>query len=172
MKHRKTNTSTFGLKYGPRKALMRNLVSVLVDKERIKTTLPKARAIKPIVEKAITLGRKGSLHARRILLTKYPNKNTVSKIMNHLSPRFQNRPGGYTRIIKLGLRKGDQAKKVFLEFVDYTFTPKPSKEEKAKQKASKEFQKTRRLTARKLQKQKKTFRSLQRKARHTQRTNH
>ncbi len=169
MKHRKTNTSTFGLKYGPRKALLRGLVNSLVEKERIKTTLPKAKSIRPLVEKAITLGCKGSLHSRRVLLAKYPNKKTVSKIVNDLSKRFKDRPGGYTRIIKLGHRKGDQAQKALIEFVDYQFIPKPTKEEKAKQKASKEFQKTRHLMAKKIKEKKKTLRSIQKESRRVNR---
>ena len=165
MKHRQTKTSTFGLKYGPRKALFRGLINSLVEKERIKTTLPRAKSIKPIVEKAITLGRKGSLHSRRVLLSKYPNKKTVSKIVDDLSKRFKDRPGGYTRIIKLGYRKGDQAQKALIEFVDYQFVPKPTKEEREKQKASKEFQKTRRLMAKKIDEKKKTLRTIQKKSR-------
>ena len=95
------------------KALLRGLVRALVEQERIKTTLPRAKRIRPLVEKAITLGRKGTLHSRRVLLAKYPNKKTVSKILDDLSKRFQDRPGGYTRIVKLGNRKGDQASKGF-----------------------------------------------------------
>ena len=165
MRHRKINTSTFGLKYGPRKALLRGLVRALVEQERIKTTLPRAKRIRPLVEKAITLGRKGTLHSRRVLLAKYPNKKTVSKILDDLSKRFQDRPGGYTRIVKLGNRKGDQASKALIEFVDYQFVPKLTKEEKDKQKASKEFRKTRRLMARKREDKKKTLRSIQKKSR-------
>ena len=165
MKHRKTNTSTFGLKYGPRKALLRGLINSLVEKERIKTTLLKAKRVKPLVEKAITLGRKSSLHSRRVLLAKYPNKKTVSKIVDDLSKRFKDRPGGYTRIIKLGYRKGDQAQKALIEFVDYHFIPKPTKEEKDKKKASKEYQKTRRLMAKKRDEKKKVLRSIQKESR-------
>ena len=169
MRHRKTNTSTFGLKYGPRKALLRGLIYSLVAKGRIKTTLPRAKRIRPLVEKAITLGQKGSLHARRILLSKYPDKVTVSKILSDLSIRFKERPGGYTRIIKLGKRKGDQASKALIEFVDYQFSPKPTKEEKEKYKASKEFQKSRRLRAKKRAEKKKTLRSIQKQSRRTNR---
>ena len=165
MRHRKTNTSTFGLKKGPRKALLRGLVNSLVARERIKTTLPRAKRIKPLVEKAITLGQKGTVHSRRVLLSKYPNKNTVSKILSDLSVRFKDRPGGYTRIIKLGNRKGDQASKALIEFVDYQFTPKPTKEEKEKYKASKEFQQSRRLLTKKREEKKKTLRSIQKQSR-------
>ena len=161
MRHRKTKTSTFGLKYGPRKALLRGLVYSLVEKERIKTTLPRAKSIRPLVEKAITLGRDKSLHSRRLLLAKYPNKKTVAKIVDDLSQRFKDRPGGYTRIVKLGYRSGDQAQKALIEFVDYQFVPKPTKEEKEKYKASKEYQKARHLQAKKQKEKKKTLRTIQ-----------
>ena len=165
MKHRKIKTSSFGLNPGPRKALLRGLVYSLVEKERIKTTLQRAKSIRPLVEKAITLGAKNSLHSRRVLLSKYPNKKAVEKIIKDLAPRFKDRPGGYTRIVKLGTRKGDQAFKALIEFVDYQFVPKPSKEEKAKYKASKEFQKFRRLQAKKKNEKKKTLRRIQSRSR-------
>ncbi len=165
MRHRRKNVRSFGLKSGPRKALLRGLVCSLVEKERIKTTLPRAKSLRPLVEKAITLGRKGGIHSRRTLLAKYPQNKTVSKIVNDLSQRFQKRPGGYTRIVKLGLRKGDQAQKALIEFVDYQFAPKPTKEEKDKYKASKEFQKIRRVAAKKRGSKKKDLRLIQKKSR-------
>ena len=161
MKHRKTNTSAFGLRYGPRRALLKGLVNSLIERERIKTTLPRAKSIRPLVEKAITLGRKNSLHARRLLLAKYSNKKTAGKIIDDLSKRFKDRPGGYTRIVKLGYRRGDQAQKALIEFVDYQFAPKPTKEEKEKYKAGKEFQKTRRLQIKKKKERKKTLNHIQ-----------
>ena len=157
MRHRKTKTSTFGLKYGPRRALLKGLVNSLVEKERIKTTLPRAKSLRPLVEKAITLGRKNSLHARRLILSRYSNKKTAKKIMDDLSKRFKDRPGGYTRIVKLGFRKGDQAQKALIEFVDYQFVPKLTKEDKEKYKASKEFQKMRHKQIKKKEKRKKTL---------------
>ena len=165
MKHRKTKTSSFGLKQGPRKALLKGLVNHLIEKERIKTTLPRAKSIKPLVEKAITLGRKNSLHARRLLIAKYSSQKTASKIVNDLSKRFKDRPGGYTRIIKLGFRSGDQAQKALIEFVDYQFVPKATKEEKEKYKASKEFQKIRQTQAKKKAEIKKTLNQIQLKSR-------
>ena len=169
MKHRKTKTRTFGLRYGPRKALLRGLLYSLIEKERIKTTLSRAKSLRPLVEKAITLGRPADLHSRRVLLAKYPNKKTVSKIVNDLSKRFKDRQGGYTRIVKLGYRKGDQAQKALIEFVDHQFKSKPTKEEKQKQKASPEFQKTRHLVAKRLSLKKKTLRKIQIKSRRTNR---
>ena len=165
MRHRKIKTSTFGLKYGPRKALLRGLVYSLVEKERIKTTFTRAKALRPLVERAVTLSRKNSLHSRRVLLAKYPHKKTVSKIVDDLSQRFKDRAGGYTRIIKLGNRKGDQAQKALIEFVDFKFTPKPGKEEKDKYKASKEFRQLKRLETKKKDRKRKTLRKIQAKSR-------
>jgi large subunit ribosomal protein L17 len=98
---------------------MRGLVSSLVEHERIKTTLPKAKELRRHVERAITAGRKGDVAATRNLMSKYPNRETVSKIVNDLSTRFKERAGGYTRILKLGPRPGDGAPMAFIEFVDY-----------------------------------------------------
>ena len=108
MRHRK-QVKHFSRKPGARKALIRGLVTSLVEHERIRTTLPKAKELRRHVEKAITLGQDGSLHRRRNLLSKYPNEETVHKLMSDLSPRFKDRPGGYTRIMKLGPRPGDGA---------------------------------------------------------------
>ena len=161
MRHNKTNTTTFGLKAGPRKSLVKGLVLSLVEQERIKTTLQKAKVIRPLVEKAITLGRKGDVQARRLLLSKYNNKDMVQKIVNDLSPRFKDRKGGYTRIVKLGNRKGDASPKALIEFVDYEFKPALSKEEKDKMKASKEHNKARKVMDRKRQSKKKHLRKIQ-----------
>lgn len=166
MRHRKKNCSSFGLKSGPRKALMRGLLRALVEHERIKTTLPRAKALRPLAEKAITLGKRGRennslLAARRLILSKYPFKKTAAKIMDDLSLRFKSRPGGYTRIVKLGNRQGDQAPKALIEFVDFKCAPPPTKEEKEKRKASKEYKKERRLSAKKTNKKRKTLRKIQ-----------
>ena len=119
MRHNKKYNPSFGRHRGPRKALLRGLVQSLVQHERIKTTLPKAKTLRPLVEKAITMGKRGDVHSRRLLLSRYPNKTTVEKIIEDLAPRFQGRQGGYTRIIKLGFRAGDQAPLAYIEFVDY-----------------------------------------------------
>ena len=118
MRHR-ARVSTFGRKTGPRKALLRGLVTSLVEHGRIKTTLAKAKELRIHAEKAITVGKKEGLHARRLLLARYPNEKTVSTIMDDLAPRFKTRAGGYTRILKLGARPGDNAEMAFIEFVDY-----------------------------------------------------
>ena len=118
MRHR-TTTHSFGRRSGPRKALLRGLVYSLVEHGRIKTTVAKAKELRRHVEKAITLGKKGSVHARRLLLARFPNPGAVSTIVDDLSPRFMDRMGGYTRIIKTGARPGDRAEMAFIEFVDY-----------------------------------------------------
>lgn len=118
MRH-KAQVKHFSRSPNARKALFRGLVTSLVEHERIKTTLPKAKELRRHVEKAITAGRKGDLAATRNLLAKFPNQDTVSKIVNDLSVRFKERPGGYTRILKLGNRPGDGAPMAFIEFVDY-----------------------------------------------------
>ena len=123
MRHR-SHDHQFGRKPGPRKALIRGLVESLVEHGRIKTTLPRAKELRRHVERAITLGKKGQLATRRVLLSRYPNKQTVKTIVDDLATRFKERPGGYTRIIKLGSRPGDQAEMAFIEFVDYKFKDK------------------------------------------------
>ena len=120
MRHNKTKRSSFGLKPGPRQALIRNLIFSLVEHERIKTTLPRAKCVRSYIEKAMTLGKLKNTSSRRILLSRFPNSKVVSKIMDQLVNRFKDRNGGYTRIIKLGPRHGDQAETAYLEFVDYS----------------------------------------------------
>lgn len=109
----------FSRKSGPRKALLRGLVVSLVEHGRIKTTLDRAKEVRRHVEKAITVGKKGDLSSTRLLMSRYPNKDAVSSIVKDLSVRFKARPGGYTRIIKLGTRPGDKAEMAYLEFVDF-----------------------------------------------------
>jgi len=121
----------FDRKSGPRKALLRGLVTSLIEHGRITTTVDRAKEVRRHVEKAITLGKKGDLATTRLLMSRYPNKDAVSTIMKDLSPRFKTRPGGYTRIIKIGRRPGDTAEMAFLEFVDYDFEAKTAKTEKA-----------------------------------------
>lgn len=121
--HRR-RVKTFSRKSGPRKALLRGLVISLVEHGRIKTTVDRAKETRRHVEKAITLGKKGDLATTRLLLSRYPNQEAVSAIMKEIAPRFKDRPGGYTRIIKIGRRPGDTAEMAFLEFVDYDFETK------------------------------------------------
>lgn len=123
MRHKVVKNS-FGRRQGPRKALIRGLVDSLVEHGRIKTTLTKAKVLRGKVEKAITKGKEDSVHAKRVVLQKYPNKNTVETIFNDLAKRFKDRPGGYTRIVKLGARPGDNAPMAYIEFVDYDASKK------------------------------------------------
>ena len=101
-----------------RKALFRNLVGALIQRERISTTLAKAKELRGKVEKTISLGKKGTLHARRQAFKLVPQKETVQKVFGPLAERYAKRPGGYTRIIKIGPRKGDNAPMAFIELVD------------------------------------------------------
>ena len=102
-----------------RKALYSNLAGALIEHGRIKTTEAKAKAVKPIAEKMITLGRRGDLAARRQAVAYLRSKDVVHKLFAEVAPRFQGRPGGYSRIVKLGPRPGDAADMVYLELVDY-----------------------------------------------------
>ena len=101
-----------------RKALFKNLAAALIEHEQITTTLPKAKDLRPIIEKMITIGKKGTLHARRQLISKLPKSADFKKIMSELPERYKERNGGYTRIIKKGFRYGDSAPMAIIEFVD------------------------------------------------------
>jgi large subunit ribosomal protein L17 len=111
-----------------RRALYSNLAGALIEHGRIKTTEAKAKAVKPIAEQMITLGRRGDLHARRQALSFLRSQDVVHKLFADVGPRFADRPGGYSRIVKLGPRAGDSAQMVYLELVDYVpeATPVPA----------------------------------------------
>ena len=117
-----------------RKALLANQVCSLIEHERIKTTLAKAKAVRPLAERMVTLGKNGSLHARRIALAVLRQKNAVKKLFDNIAPRSADRFGGYTRIIKLGPRQSDSARIAFIEWVDTA----PVTEEKEPKKKGKE----------------------------------
>jgi large subunit ribosomal protein L17 len=102
-----------------RKALYSNLAGALIEHGRIKTTVGKAKAVRPIAEEMITLGRRGDLAARRQALAYLRSNDVVTMLFSEVAPRFKDRPGGYTRIVKLGPRWGDSADMAYLEFVDY-----------------------------------------------------
>lgn len=118
MKHR-SKRSNFHRRIGPRVALIRGMVYSLVEHGRIKTTVARAKEVRRQVEKAITLAKDSSLHTRRLLLSRYPNENVVKILSTDLGKRFAKRPGGYTRIVRVGTRAGDASDMAFLEFVDY-----------------------------------------------------
>ena len=101
-----------------RKALYANLAGALIEHGRIKTTVTKAKAVKPIAEQMITLGRRGDLHARRQAVAFLRSKDVVHKLFAEVAPRYANRPGGYSRIVKLGPRPGDAAEMAYLELVE------------------------------------------------------
>jgi large subunit ribosomal protein L17 len=102
-----------------RKALYSNLAGALIEHGRIKTTEAKAKAVKPFAEQMITLGKRGDIHARRLALAELRSQDVVHQLFAEVAPRFADRPGGYTRIVKLGPRLGDAADMVYLELVDY-----------------------------------------------------
>ena len=138
MRHLKAGRK-FGRTSSHRKALFRNLVGALIERERISTTLAKAKELRGKVERTITLGKKGTLHARRQAFKLAPQKEVVQKVFGDLADRYANRPGGYTRIIKIGSRRGDNAPIVFIELVDREGeTPAPKKEAQQKTATKKE----------------------------------
>jgi large subunit ribosomal protein L17 len=102
-----------------RRALYANLAGSLIEHGRIRTTEAKAKAVKPIAERMITLGRRGDLAARRQAVAYLRSKDVVHRLFADVAPRFADRPGGYSRIVKLGPRPGDAAEMVYLELVDY-----------------------------------------------------
>jgi len=119
-----------------RKALLRNLVTSFLEKERMRTTLAKAKAAKPLAEKMITLARQDTLQARRRALKFIYKKPVVRKLFEELGPRFSERPGGYTRIVKIGPRSGDGAEMAYLELIGSEYVKK-EKKKKGKEKAKK-----------------------------------
>jgi len=117
MRHRKT-TPKLGRKPDARVRLLRNLVTSLVIEERVTTSLAKARAARSLSEKIITKGKKDTVHSRRMVARMVYGSKAVQKIFNELGPRYKDRPGGYTRLLRLGPRRGDAAEAVILELVD------------------------------------------------------
>ena len=137
MRHLKAGRK-FGRTSAHRKALFRNLVQALIKRERISTTLAKAKELRGKVENTITLGKKGTLHARRQAFKLAPAKEAVQKVFGPLAERYANRPGGYTRIIRIGHRRGDDAPMAFIELVDRDGEAKaPSKGKTAPEKEAK-----------------------------------
>ena len=132
MRHQK-RTVKLGRTAEHRKALLANQVCSLIEHQRIKTTLAKAKAVRPLAEKMVTLGKQGSLHARRTALAVLRQKDAVKKLFDDIAPRSAARNGGYTRIIKLGARKSDSAPVAFIEWVDAPqVVEEPETEEKGK----------------------------------------
>ena len=135
MRHQK-KTIKLGRTAEHRKALLANQVCSLIEHQRIKTTVAKAKAVRPLAEHMVTLGKTGSIHARRTALATLRQKSAVKKLFDDIAPRSAERNGGYTRIVKLGQRKSDSAPMAFIEWVDIAEVAeeKPAEEKKAKRK--------------------------------------
>ena len=101
-----------------RRAMFANMAASLIKHEQIVTTLPKAKDLRRVVEKLVTLAKRGDLHARRIVASRLRNEEMVKKLFDTIGPRYQDRPGGYTRVLKAGFRYGDAAPRAVIEFVD------------------------------------------------------
>ena len=138
MRHQK-KTVRLGRKAEHRKALLANQVCSLIEHQRIKTTLAKAKAVRPLAEKMVTLGKDGSIHARRTAFSTLRQKDAVKKLFDKIAPASNERNGGYTRIIRLGQRTSDSASMAFIEWVDAAIAveEKPAEEKKAKKKEPK-----------------------------------
>lgn len=129
MRHQK-KTIKLGRTAAHRKALLANQVCSLIEHQRIKTTLAKAKAVRPLADKMVTLGKNGSLHARRTAFAVLRQKDAVKKLFDDIAPRSAERNGGYTRIVKLGQRKSDSAPIAYLEWVDAAVIVEEAPEEK------------------------------------------
>ena len=135
MRHQK-KTIKLGRTAEHRKALLANQICSLIEHQRIKTTLAKAKAVRPLAERMVTLGKNGSLHARRTALATLRQRNAVKKLFDDIAPRSAERNGGYTRIVKLGYRRSDSACMAFIEWVDMAqvVEQKATEEKKRKKK--------------------------------------
>ena len=138
MRHQK-NTRKLGRTSQHRDAMLANIVASLIIHKRVKTTLAKAKAARPLAEKLVTLGKSGTLHAHRLAVAKIGQRDAVATLFKTIAPGFKDRKGGYTRIVKLGPRQSDSAPVAFLEWVDYVVeaaeapvekTEKPAKADK------------------------------------------
>jgi len=137
MKHR-IGYNRLGRNVSHRKALYRSMATALFRYERIKTTKPKAREIRRVAEKLITRARRDNVHNRRVVARTIQDKAVLAKLFTDIAPRFSERPGGYTRILKLGQRYGDASEMVFLELVERKETVKKKKKKPAQKQESQE----------------------------------
>ena len=117
MRHRKSGRK-LNRTASHRKAMLKNMAAALIKHEQIVTTLPKAKELRPVVEKLITLGKRGDLHARRLAFAKLRDDVMTKKLFDVLADRYRTRPGGYTRVLKAGFRYGDSAAMAVIELVD------------------------------------------------------
>jgi large subunit ribosomal protein L17 len=138
MRHQK-NTVRLGRKAAHRKALLANQVCSLIEHRRIKTTLAKAKAVRPLAERMVTLGKNGSIHARRMAFAALRHKDAVKELFDEIAPASAERNGGYTRIIRLGQRPSDSASMALIEWVDAVAAveEKPAEQKKPKKKEAK-----------------------------------
>ncbi len=128
MRHKKKGRK-LGRKAGNRRALLMNLASQMITHKRIKTTDAKAKELRTFIEPLITLAKKNDLHSRRMVIKKLPNKNIVRTLCDDIAPNYIDRPGGYTRIVKLGYRDNDRAPVSIIEFVDMVDVPDQEEKE-------------------------------------------
>jgi len=128
MRHRKLS-KRMGYDKDHAKANFRNLAIALIEHGKIRTTLAKAKNLRRFIEPLVTLGKKGTLHARRLAVARLNNKRAVKKLFDEIAPKYMNRPGGYTRIVKAGFRPGDAAPMAYIMFVEEEFQPKSTKAE-------------------------------------------
>lgn len=127
MRHNKSGR-TLGRNSSHRAAMMRNMVTSLLEHEKMTTTDARAKELRKVVDRMITLGKRGDLHARRQAIKVIRDRKVVGKLFELIGPRYKDRPGGYTRIIKLANRLGDNASQVIIELVEEEFTPRVRKE--------------------------------------------
>lgn len=137
MRHLKSG-SKLGRNPAHRRATLRNLVTNIIERERVSTTLTRAKAARPLVERMITLGKRDSLHARRQVASYLMTPAATQKLFNDIAPRFADRPGGYTRIIHAGWRIGDGARVAILELLGSELKKKEKKEKGRKKQAPEE----------------------------------
>ena len=142
MRHRNAGFK-LGRNTSHRRALLRNLVTSVIIEDRVETTIAKAKAIRPLVEKMITLGKKGDLHSRRQALAFLMTDDSVKRLFDTVAPRYGDRQGGYLRIVKTGFQKGDGAEKAFIELLgaEKQLDEKRQKRTEAKAKKREELEK-------------------------------
>jgi len=139
MRHR-ISGSKLGRNTSHRKAMLRNMVTSFFDCEKITTTDARAKELRKVAEKLITMAKRGDLHSRRLALQYVRDSKTVAKLFDAIAPRYTDRPGGYTRIIKLGHRAGDNAALSMIELVEEELTAKPKKKKAPAKKAAKKVE--------------------------------
>ncbi len=142
MRHRNAGFK-LGRNTSHRRAMLRNLVTSIILMDRVETTITKCKATRPIVDKMITLGKRGTVHARRQALSYLMTPESVDRLFSVVAPRYSSRPGGYSRITRLGARKGDAAEMAFIELLgaEHELNEKAQKREEARSKKREELQK-------------------------------